>query len=149
MWALGAGTRALDLSGNPGLGAVPGELAALTRLTRLTLSGCGLQTEAVDWGALAALGPSLTVLLADRNRLASVPGAALAALGHVTDLTLSHVRLPLHATLCPLYVRSMSDLCPLYVRSMFALCSLYACRRSAARPATSSPRAADAAAACG
>ncbi len=88
-WALGDAARVLDLHGNARLGALPAEVAQLQKLTRLSLSACGLRD--VAWSALCSLS-LLTTLALDRNPLEELPEAA-GELSALRKLTLTHCQL--------------------------------------------------------
>ncbi len=66
LWGLGESLRAADLGGNR-LTCLPPNIASLTALTRLRLSGNRLVSEGVPWAQLAAL-TQLTVLALDHNK---------------------------------------------------------------------------------
>jgi hypothetical protein len=69
-----AGPRAMDLSGNPGLRALPRAVLSpaplRAALRSLRLASCGLTTEGVPW---AWLPPGLTALALDGNAIDRVP----------------------------------------------------------------------------
>ena len=96
VWALGPSCRVLDCSGNPRLGAgggLPPAAAALSGLTRLSLSACGLCAANVAWSALSAAGSSLASLRLDRNLLDGLPDGLLPSLPALTELCLAGNRL--------------------------------------------------------
>ena len=101
VWAVGGVARCLDLCGNPRLGGVGPQVAALGNLTRLHLSGCGLVDAAVAWDAVCSLS-RLQNLVLDQNALTRLPDAlgALAALTRLSVAQNALVELP--ASLCSL-----------------------------------------------
>ncbi len=88
VWAVGAATRVLDLSGNPALRGVGEQLGSLHALTRLQLCGCGLLAENIAWSALCRLS-SLTTLALDHNALTALPDS-LGSLRSLRQLSASH-----------------------------------------------------------
>jgi Leucine-rich repeat (LRR) protein len=90
VWQVGVAARCLDLCGNPRLGlrGVGPQLAALTNLTRLHLTACGLLDAAVPWDALCALSQLQTLLL-DHNALTCLP-ESLGSLTMLKRLSVAH-----------------------------------------------------------
>ena len=101
VWLVGGVARCLDLCGNPRLGGVGPQLAALSNLTRLHLSACGLADGAVAWDALCSLA-RLQILVLDQNTLTRLPDA-LGSLTSLTRLSVAQNQLvELPASLCSL-----------------------------------------------
>ena len=90
VWQVGAAARCLDLCGNPRLGlrGVGPQLAALTNLTRLHLTACGLLDATVAWAALCSLA-QLQSLLLDHNALTQLP-ESLGSLTLLKRLSVAH-----------------------------------------------------------
>jgi Leucine-rich repeat (LRR) protein len=85
VWQVGAVARGLDLCNNPQLGSSGVALRgveALSGLTRLASSSCGLRDAAVAWDSLCSLSRLQTLVL-DHNALTRLPDA----LGRLTCLT--------------------------------------------------------------
>ena len=108
VWQVGGVARCLDLCGNPRLCGVGPQLAALTKLTRLHLTACGLLDAAVAWDALCSLSHLQTLLL-DHNALTRLPDA-LGSLAALTRLSVAHNALTeLPASLCSLSALQVLD----------------------------------------
>ena len=119
VWQVGAAARCLDLCGNPRLGlrGVEPQLAALTNLTRLHLTACGLLDTTVSWDALCSLSHLQTLLL-DHNALTRLP-ESLGSLALLKRLSVAHnalVELP--SSVCKLSSLQLLDVASNRLKSL-------------------------------